>query len=53
MAIVSVSCNYLDMEERACCLTLIVFLMSCVCQCYMTLPWGALGLSAVFDCGIF
>ena len=43
---------YLGGEERACCFTLIVFLVSCDCQCFMTLPLCAVGLSAVCDCGI-
>ena len=38
--------------ERAGCFTLIVFLMSCDCQCSMTLPLCAVGRSAVCDCGI-
>ena len=43
---------HLDGEERAGCFTLIVFLMSCDCQCSMTLPVCAMGWSAVCDCGI-
>ena len=43
-------CNHLDGEERAGCFALFVFLVSldfCV-----ALPRGAMGLSAVCDCGI-
>ena len=32
--------------------TLIVSLISCYCKCYMTLPHGVVGWSAVRDCGI-
>ena len=32
--------------------TLTVFLMSCASQCSEGLPHGAVGLSAVCDCGI-
>ena len=34
-------CIHLDVEERAGCLTLIVFLMSCDCKCSVALPSGA------------
>ena len=30
----------------------VVFQMSCYCKCSMALPHGAMGLSAVCDCGI-
>ena len=43
-------CNHLDVEKRAGCLSLFVFLVShdyCV-----ALPHDDMGLSAVFDCGI-
>ena len=43
-------CNHLDGEERAGCFALFVFLVSrdfCA-----ALPNGAMGLSAVCDCGI-
>ena len=33
------------------CFTLIVFLMSCDCKCSVALPHGAVGWSAVCDCG--
>ena len=35
------------------CFTFIVFLMSYDCHCIVTLPHGAVGWSAVCDCGIF
>ena len=41
------------MRKRGGCFTLIVFLMSCGCKCYVTLPHGVVGGSAVCDCGIF
>ena len=40
----------LDWEERAGCFTLFVLLVSC--DCCLALPLGAVGLSAVFNCGI-
>ena len=43
-------CNHLDGEERACCFALFVFLVSR--DCCVSLPRGAMGLSAVCDCGI-
>ena len=39
-------------EERAGCNTFIVFLTSCDCCCSLPLLYGAVGLSAVYDCGI-
>ena len=39
-------------RDRAGCFTLIVFLMSCGCKCSVALPLGAVGWSAVCDCGI-
>ena len=44
--------NHPGKEERAGCFTLIVFLMSCDCLCSLTLPHGAVGWSAVCECGI-
>ena len=43
-------CNHLDGEERACCFTLFVFMVSR--DCCVALPNDATGLSAVCDCGI-
>ena len=45
-------CNHLDEEERAGCFAFIVFWMSCYCKCPVALPHGAVGWSAVYDCGI-
>ena len=45
-------CNHLVEEERAGCFTLIVLLMPFDCYCSVSLPHGALGWSAVCDCGI-
>ena len=40
-------------EERAGCFVFIVFWMSnCYCKCPVALPYGAVGWSAVCDCGI-
>ena len=43
-------CNHLDGEERAGCFAWFVFLVSR--DCCVALPRGAMGLSAVCDCGI-
>ena len=43
-------CNHLDKEERAACFAWFVFLVSC--DGCVALPRGAMGLSAVCDCGI-
>ena len=45
-------CNHLDEEERGGCFALIGFLMSCDCQHSVALPCGAVGWSAVCNCGI-
>ena len=45
-------CNYLDEEEEAGCFALIIFWMSCYCKYSVILPRGAVGGSAVCDCGI-
>ena len=42
----------MDGEEDAGCFTLFVFLVSCVCYCSVALPRGAVGWSALCDCGI-
>ena len=45
--------NHLDREETIDCLAIIVFLMfSFGCCCYVALPHGVMGVSAVCDCGI-
>ena len=45
-------CNHLEEEERAGCIAFIVLRMSCNCVCSVALPRGAVGWSAVCDCGI-
>ena len=45
-------CNHLEEEDRAGCFAFIVLRMSCYCKCSVTLPHGAVGWSAVCDCGI-
>ena len=40
-------------KERAGCFTLFVFQVSCEFYCTVTLPHGAMGWSALCDCGIF
>ena len=45
-------CRHLDEEERAGCFAFIVFWISCYCKCPIALPHGAMGRSAVCDCGI-
>ena len=45
-------CNGLDEEKRAGCFTLIAFLIPCACWCSVSLPYSAVGCSAVCDCGI-
>ena len=47
-----VSFLVLGKRERAGCFTLFVFLVSCECYCSVALPHGAVGWSAVCDCGI-
>ena len=46
--------SFLDLQfvERAGCFAFIVFWMSYYCQCAVALPHGAVGWSAVCDCGI-
>ena len=34
------------------CFAFIVLRMSCYCECSVTLSYGAVGWSAVYDCGI-
>ena len=43
---------YLNGEERAGCITLVVFLMSCGYWCSVALLGGDMGWSAVCDYGI-
>ena len=42
--------NHLEEEERAGCFAFVVLRMSCIC--FVTLPYSAVGWSAVCDCGI-
>ena len=45
-------CNRLDEEEGDDYFAFNVFSMSCYCECSLALPHGAVGWSAVCDCGI-
>ena len=45
-------CNHLEETEKAGCFAIIVLQMSCYCKCSVALPHGAVGWSAVCDCGI-
>ena len=45
-------CNHLEEEERVGCFAFIVLRMFCYCKCFVTLLHGAVGWSAVCDCGI-
>ena len=45
--------NHLDKEERASCFASFVLWMFCYCKCSVALHYGAVGWSAVCDCGIF
>ena len=47
-----VSILVLEEEKKAGCFAFIVLLMSCYCQCFVALPHGSMGWSAVCDCGI-
>ena len=47
-----VSFLVLQEEERAGCFAVIVLRMSCDCKYSVTLPDGAVGWSALCDCGI-
>ena len=44
--------HHLEEEERAGCFAFNVLMMSCYCKCSVTLLHGAVGWSAVCDCGI-
>ena len=45
-------CSHLDEAERADYFAFIVFWMSCLCKCSLTLLHGAMGWSAVCDHGL-
>ena len=47
----SLVCNHHEEEERAGCFAFVVLRMSCYCICSLALPYGAVGGSAVCDCG--
>ena len=44
--------NHLEEEEKVDCFAIIVLQMYCYCKCSVALPHGAVGWSAVCDCGI-
>ena len=45
-------CNHLEEEQKAGCFAVIVLQMFCYYNCSLVLPYGAVGLSAVCNCGI-
>ena len=45
-------CNHLEEEEKAGCFAFVVFWISGYCKCPVAIPHGAVGWSAVCDCGI-
>ena len=45
-------CNHLEEEEKAGCFAIIVLQMYCYYKCSVALPHGAVGWSAVCNCGI-
>ena len=45
--------QYLDEEQRAGCFVVSVFWMPCYCKCPVALPNGAVGRSAVCNCGMY
>ena len=45
-------CNHLEEEKRTGCFAIIVLQMYYYCKCSVALPQGALGWSAVCNCGI-
>ena len=45
-------CNHLEEEEKSDCFAVIVLQMYCYYKSYVALPHGAVGWSAVCDCGI-
>ena len=45
-------CNHLEEEQKAGCFAVIVLQMFFYYNCSVTLPYGAVGLSAVCDCVI-
>ena len=45
-------CSHIEEEEKAGCFAIIVLQMYCYYKCSVALPHGAVGWSAVCDCGI-
>ena len=45
--------NHLTVEGRAGCFNLIVYLLSYGCKCFVSVPRGNVGWSAVSDWGIY
>ena len=45
-------CNHLEEEEKPGCFAIIVLQKDCYFKCPLALPHGAVGWSAVCDCGI-
>ena len=45
-------CNHLEEEGKAGCFAIFVLQMYCYYICSVALPHGALGWSAVYNCGI-
>ena len=52
LCVLSSFANHLEEEERTGCFAFTVLRISCYCKCHMALPDGAVGWSAVCDCGI-
>ena len=46
-------CDHLEKEEKAGCFAIIVLQMNFYYKCCVALPHGAVGWSAVCDCGIY
>ena len=45
-------CYHIEEEEKTCCFAIFVLKMYSYFKCYVALPHGAVGWSAVCDCGI-
>ena len=45
-------CNHLEEVEKAGCIAFIVLQMYCYYKCSVAVPRGAMGWSAVCDCGV-
>ena len=44
--------SYLEEEEKAGCFAIVVLQMHCYYKCSVALAHGAVGWSALYDCGI-